>query len=507
MIFLDALKTEFFAHWDGMALVWLVVAFVLAFLLRRVARRVMSFTLQMVVLFIVLGAVSLVARASGAVEVGRMLHGTGILLLGMLVIRQVGLLVFRVLVPRTGAHPPRILEELLILVAYVAWILLRLSLAGLDLGSLVASTAVLTAVLAFAMQDTLGNILSGLALQLDHSVHIGDWVQVDDVSGEVMQVQWRHTAVRTLFGEMVLIPNSQLMKARVKLIGGPSVARRLLTVFFYGDVSVRPAEVIAAVEQALGHAAFETIAANPPPVCLLFGFGEGRLTYAVRFWLTDPSAPGRSESLVRQHIHAVFQREGWSMAAPSMDLAIARRAPGDDPTDPVNRTSLLPSVRYRVLRDLELLAPMTDDELRELAERMGAVTYVEGGLIARQGEVGDELYIVARGHVDVWLEAQEGRHLLARVGVGQVVGEMSLMTGEPRRATLTAGRDVLCYVVSKDAFQAILAKRPELAEMFAQLLAERNQQLVDLRHSIPSAAAHAEKAAILARIRSLFTLS
>src|SRR5690625_1808863 len=80
------------------------------------------------------------------------------------------------------------------------------------------------------MQDTLGNILSGLALQLDHSVTIGDWIDFDGVSGEVVQVQWRHTAVRTLFGEMILVPNSQLMKARVMLIGGRSVPQRLRNV-------------------------------------------------------------------------------------------------------------------------------------------------------------------------------------------------------------------------------------------------------------------------------------
>src|SRR5699024_5302121 len=129
-----------------------------------------------------------------------------------------------------------ILEELMILLAYGGWILVRLASAGLDPSSLVASTAVVTAILAYAMQDTLGNILSGLALQLDHSVSIGDWIELEDGrAGQVIQVQWRHTAVRTLFGEMLLIPNSMLMKGRVMLTGGRSVPRRLRTVFFHCD--------------------------------------------------------------------------------------------------------------------------------------------------------------------------------------------------------------------------------------------------------------------------------
>src|SRR5699024_11643081 len=102
------------------------------------------------------------------------------------------------------------------------------------------STAVVTAVLAFAMQDTLGNILSGLALQLDKSICIGDWLEFENLSGEVIQVQWRHTAIMTRFGEKILIPNSDLMKHRVKIIGGHTVRGRNITLLVYGTYAVQP---------------------------------------------------------------------------------------------------------------------------------------------------------------------------------------------------------------------------------------------------------------------------
>src|SRR5699024_11684433 len=115
--------------------------------------------------------------------------------------------------------PPRIFEELIIWLGYVGWTLFLLSDVGLELGSLVTSTAVVTAVLAFAMQDTLGNILSGLALQLDQSICLGDWLEFEGMFGEVIQVQWRHTAIMTRFGEKILITNSDLRKRREKIIG------------------------------------------------------------------------------------------------------------------------------------------------------------------------------------------------------------------------------------------------------------------------------------------------
>jgi small-conductance mechanosensitive channel len=73
---------------------------------------------------------------------------------------------------------------------------------------------VITAVLAFAMQDTLGNILAGVALQLDNSLRTGDWIRIDDITGRVAQMRWRQTTIRTRNGDVVVVPNSQLMRGK-----------------------------------------------------------------------------------------------------------------------------------------------------------------------------------------------------------------------------------------------------------------------------------------------------
>ena len=104
-------------------------------------------------------------------------------------IRLLGFVVFRLLLPLAGRTPPRIVEDLTIIAAYVIYGLAQLRGAGVDLSSIVATSAVITAVLAFAMQDTLGNMLGGLALQLDNSVQVGDWIRVDDTIGRVRDVR------------------------------------------------------------------------------------------------------------------------------------------------------------------------------------------------------------------------------------------------------------------------------------------------------------------------------
>ena len=123
-------------------------------------------------------------------------------------IRLFGFTLFRLLLPLTGKRPTRILEDIAILVAYAGYGLVQLRGAGVDLGSLVTTSAILTAVIAFAMQDTLGNVLGGLAIQLDNSVQVGDWVRVDELTGRVRDIRWRSTLIETRNWETVLIPNS-----------------------------------------------------------------------------------------------------------------------------------------------------------------------------------------------------------------------------------------------------------------------------------------------------------
>src|SRR5690625_1186286 len=162
--FLDAFFLSLQSGWLPQFLPLMGASVLMAFTLRKAATGMLMFTLQLLVVFILLLIGSAISAGLAAFSVAQSLHGLAIIVFGMLLIRQMGLILFRLVIPKLGLHPPRILEEIIILLAYGAWILVRLASAGLDASSLVASTAVVTAILAFAMQDTLGNILSGLAL-------------------------------------------------------------------------------------------------------------------------------------------------------------------------------------------------------------------------------------------------------------------------------------------------------------------------------------------------------
>jgi len=375
--------------------------------------------------------------------------------LGIALIRATGLLVFRVLMPRLRLEAPRILEDVTVIAGYFIFGLVRLRYAGLDLSHIVATSAIITAVIAFAMQDTLGNILGGLAIHLDHSVEIGDWVVVDNVSGQVVDIRWRYTKIATRNGEKVVVPNSVLMKNKFSVVGvygGRNNAWRRW-VWFNVPLEHPPARVVAIVGQGVADAEIPNVAREPAPGCVLMEFGAGFGRYAVRYWLTDPQQDDPTDSLVRLH---------------------------------------------------------TAEERRTLAGCLTHAPFARGDVIARQGAAADWLYILVAGEAEVWFEQEGSRRLLSRLGPGSVFGEMGLMTGEPRRATVVAGSDVDCYRLDKTGLETVLHGRPVLAEEMARVLAVREAELDRVRQDVDAAARTRQgpdrHASILERMRAFLRL-
>lgn len=460
-------------------------------------------SLILMVLMGIIGLGSGLTSFFGMPRTAEVMDAIVILMTGMLVIRLAGLTLFRVVLVRTGLHPPRILEDIVIVLGYIAWGMVRLRYAGLDLSGLVTTSAVITAIIAFSMQDTLGNILGGLALQLDNSIAIGDWVKVDDVSGRVIEVHWRHTAVRSRSGEVVVLPNSLLMKGKFTIVGSSDATQWRRSVNFQISNTVPPQRVIDAVEQALGMAEIELVSKAPAPNCIATSFRDGLVEYCLRYWLTDPLHDELTDSQVRVHIYAALQRGGFKLAPPQMAVDLTMETAEREQAERLHELEL----RTRTLKKIELFSGFSDEELAQMASTLTFATFARGDVITRQGAIAHWLYILITGEADVWFETptHQRRHLTT-LKAGQVFGEMGLMTGEARRATVTAHSDAECYRLDKKGFEHIVQSRPELAEVFAHILTERNQQLVAVQNDKPRENHEEQKARILASIKRFFHL-
>jgi CRP-like cAMP-binding protein len=439
------------------------------------------------------------------------MHEVFIIGAGIATIRMLGQFVFRLLLPAIKLTPPRITEDLFVIVAYVAWFMVRLRYAGLDLSSILATSAVITAVIAFAMQDTLGNILGGLALQLDNSIEVGDWIKVDDISGKVVDIRWRSTLVETRNWETVVFPNSQLMKNKFLVLGRradePVQWRRW--VWFNVGLDVSPSRVINVVETAILNTDIANVAKNPPPNCVLMDMdNKGYARYALRYWLTDLAPDDPTDGAIRWHIITALQRAGHKLALEEKSIHITKENEKYD--EAIHQREVL--LRIKTLRRVELFSSMTDAELKALAERLRYSPFSRGNIITQQGDERSHwLYIIINGEAEVFLTAGDGsKRQLNVLSKGSFFGEMALLTGAPRRASVMAKTDVECYRLDKEAFEEILLARPSIAEEVSHILAVRTAQLDSAAQDIGATSQRdlsQSRGEILATIKRFFSLN
>lgn len=439
---------------------------------------------------------------------GEVLREAFVIMAGVAVIRLWGIALFRLFLPALRLQPPRILEDVLVIVAYVAWGMVRLRYAGLDLSQIVTTSAVITAVIAFSMQDTLGNILGGLAIQLDGSLEVGDWIKVDDVVGKVSDIRWRSVSIETRNWETVVIPNGQLMKSKFSVLGrrsGKPVQWRRW-VWFDIDYSMPPSKVIAAVQEALQRSGIANVAADPAPQCVLMELNAGGARYAVRYWLNDLARDDTTDSEVRVHLIAGLQRSGLSIAAPQYSVHMLKENEKQHQADEARELAR----RLKALQHVDIFAHLQEDEMRQVAERLVFTPFAPGDVITRQGAEAHWLYVLVEGEAQVVFEDASGQHPVSRLREGTVFGERGMMLGERRSATVTAVGDVKCYRLDRAAFEDIIRSRPQMAEDISRILALREVELQNVRQSLDVDARASElkrrHGEILGRIRAFFAL-
>ncbi len=414
------------------------------------------------------------------------------------------LLLFKVLLPAAKTPLPQIAHDLTVSGLPLGWGLLWLRLVGVDASQLFATSAIVTAVVAFAMQDTLGNVMGGVALQLDNSLRVGEWVQIDDLSGRVVDVRWRHTEIQTRNFETVVVPNSWLMKNRFRVLrkppGAPLQWRRMLQ--FNIDHHATPTLVLRTLQQAVQDASIAHVALQPPPSAVLMDVCPGYNHYTLRYWLTDPQFDDLTDSAVRVHALAALAREGIHLGMPLAKRILTHK---DEQSRSAHAQRDL-ARRTKAIRHIALFANLPEAEQQVLATHLVFAPFAAGSAITRQGAVAHWLYLILHGEAEVVVDSPQGRTSVARLHDGEFFGEMGLLTGEPRSATVLAATDVECYRLDKEGFALVLAARPELAEDISTLLATRRTEMANRLNQTATIVAPVRSNDLLARMRSFFAL-
>lgn len=507
--------------WAGGLFVAVVVA---AALVNRFNPGHRSRVRRMAILFIVylvaLGAKLAFDAADMDVWAGRF-GVAAALLAGFSVVNVIATLVTSVAMPKTGVSLPMIATDLLVGFGYILSTLGVLSTHGLNPTGALATGAVVSAVLAISLQSTLGNILGGVALQLDGSIHEGDWIQLENgKQGRVRSVRWRHTVVETRDWSTIIVPNAQLLANNITILGkrdGREVPQRMW-VWFNVDFRYAPTRVIDTVTAALRASPIDGVAPDPPPNCVCMDFTkdnrESFATYAVRYWLTDLAADDPTNSRVRARIYTGLRRAGIPLAVPAQRMWVEV----EDDTRVKSKVERRANERMRALSAIPLFRALTEDERHTLAEGMSHVIYCAGETITRQGAIAHWLYVLTNGTAEIRMHLDPDgdgplpsqAKVVATLQAPDVFGEMGLMTGEARSADVVATSDVDCFRLDKDTFERVLLNRPEIANELSEKLATRRVELIAAREGLDAKAKDArhsvERDRILGGIKSFFSL-
>ena len=488
------------------ALILLLITVVVRVVLRHepVARRLRA-PANILVLYLGLFMLVVLARLAWP-EVNQVLYFVSLFVLVLGAIQALVVGVVDVFLGRyRRIEMPVILRDIGMIVIYVVTIILVLGKAGVNLTSILTTSAVLTAIVGFALQETLSSIISGLAIQVEKPFEVGEFIQFKEQIGQVVEINWRTTKIVTAHRDVVVIPNNVLTREPLINFSAPNpVHRRKIKIGL--PYEVPPNRVKETISRALLEV--PGVLRDPEPQILLIEYADFSIVYRVYFYIREFVDREPIEDKVLTRVWYVLKRDGIRIPFPIQDLNVVLESP--DKSSSLAQDEV--RSRRRALDDVPLLAPLSPSERDELARRSRTVDFGAGEAVIRQGEPGDSFYVVAEGQVRVRVRAPgaSADTVVATLGPGQFFGEMSLMTGEVRTATVTAAGDTVLHVVDREAFVAIIAANDELVSAIGGVLAER-RALLDARRSAQRSAHSAgagleDQETIIKKIKNFFRI-
>lgn len=411
--------------------------------------------------------------------------------------------------PRLDRPLPQIFRDIIQAVVYVVLLLVALRTAGVDPGSILTTSALLTAAIALSLQETLGNLVAGLAIQMQHPFDVDDWIQFDSEShhiGRVLEINWRATKVITLDDVEVIVPNATLAKAPITNFTKPTTSSRR-SIYLQVSAETPPHVVRSAILDALPGAL--GVLETPTPTVIVNNFSEGNIEYWVRFHTDAFELRDGVDSAARERIWYALARAGVAVGLPNRNVRLQEVSSETQAEDIVRQTAK----RAKALGAVDFLGALSDEQRQQLATASRIHLYAAGETIVRQGDASAEMFIVQTGEVvvlnDVGTNGKKSRDAeVARLGPGEFFGEMALMTGEQRTASVRATKPSTLIGVDQRAVRVLLESSPELAATISRVISERQAARDSARAMVDAPATNVEErnSQLLGRIRKFFAL-
>ncbi len=381
---------------------------------------------------------------------------------------------------------PTIVQDVIVFVLFALFATLVLQ------EKFLTTSAVGAVVAGFALQDTLGNLVAGLAIQVEKPFQLGHWISLGEWEGEVVEITWRAVKVRTRQGNQVIIPNGELAKSALVNYSEPSAPTRV-----HVDIGTSyddpPNRVKAVILEALHRESL--VLESPPPHVHFREFGPSSLNYRAHFWIDRLPMDELVRDRVLSAVYYALRRNGITIPFP-IQIEYQAPLPTAGPDDAAREAA------GDILAGTDLFGLLPDEDRRALVSGASIQMYGNGETIVAQSAPGHSAYVVCDGRVRVSLDP--GNHELAVLGQGDYFGEMSLLTGEARTATVRAMGDCRVLEVTSGQFRQFILERPAMVDQIGAVVARRREELATARSSMAGAAPAESAVSLVSRVRRFF---
>jgi small-conductance mechanosensitive channel/CRP-like cAMP-binding protein len=363
----------------------------------------------------------------------------------------------------SAALPKFVSQVVSIIIFLAAMAVILQGIYGLEVPGLLAGAGVAGIVLGLALQDTLGNLFSGFAIYFGGQFKAGDWLLIEEHHAQIVEINWRSTRLRTIDDIYLDIPNSNITKQTVINYDYPSKLHAMLLEIGL-EYDAQPAKVKdVLIETALS---CTHVLREPRPNVYLKEFGDWAITYELRFWIDDHNIHKDAYSEIRTNLWYALRRH---------DISIPYPLQGEYSHEFRQPTETADAVR-KALRQAVFYPCLTAPQFEEILQSAKCVTFGGGENIITQGDVAGPMYILMSGGADVLVDSSGLSTCVAHIRCGDCIGEVSVLTGDPRSATVRATTDCQAVEVSKATLAPVAASSPEFLEALSDLLAQRRLQ-------------------------------
>lgn len=364
---------------------------------------------------------------------------------------------------------PSIIRDAIRLLIYLVFAMASLKIIfNIEVSSIITTSAVLTAAIAFAMQNTLSNIISGFSVQIDKNLKKDTWINIKDknITGQVENVGFRYTVLKTLENERIIVPNNIVLQNVLISYGRKEDAEKCaLSVNIGIGYEVPPVKAKELLLKILK--SHPDIAQLPEPKVYTANFNDNYMDMRMRFFVNDYAKRDRIRDEILTQAWYSIVRAGYSIPYPHREII-------EKKPDRIFRLNLEDT--KALLKNVDIFSLLSDIELSEIVERSFYKVFGTGEVIVKQDEEGDSLFFVLSGELDVLVDNMK----VATIGNGDIFGEMSLLTGERRKATVLAKTETHLLEITKEIINPYI-KKGDFLNAIVNLITERQFENIDAK--------------------------